>query len=217
MSIGYPSTYNPVFDSYGTLRLTVTNPPQSFTEPLSLGEVKQYLRVDFDDDDALIASLISAAREQAELFQRRVLVRKQYDLTYDYWPGFRVELASPVVSVDLVQYTDVDGHTQELIAGPDYVADLTKQPAIISAPWNTCWPWFSPAPSSSILIRFTAGYGLSDPFWQSAGARLKAGMLLLVSHWYTNRLPFSGGRTAANEFPYGITACLLAGSLKRPR
>ena len=211
---GYFSQFNPAYDSYGTLELTADS-TQFITEPISLSEARQFLRVDFDDDDSLIMSLITAAREQAELLQRRVLVRKQFDLTYDYWPGYRVELASPVVSVDLVEYTDSDGNVHELVSGTDYVADLRKQPAVINTPLNTTWPWFNPAPSSSILIRFTAGYAADDAYWSNGGARVRIGMLLLLSHWYSNRVPVATG--VVTELPFAITMNLSAGSLRRPR
>ncbi len=207
------------YDTYGTLSLTEGAEPQNFVEPLSLADVKNHLRVEpsMTEDDALIQVFMSAAREQAEIMQRRVLVRKQFDLTYDFWPGYRLKLASPVVSVDLVSYKDDTGNTTELVAGIDYIVDLHKQPAILQAPWNACWPSTSLWPSSAILIRFTAGYAADDQFWAGPGARLKAGMLLLISSWYNNRLPFATGISAANEYPYAVTACLSAGSLKRPR
>lgn len=44
------------------------------TEPITLNDAKLYLRVDSDDDNDLIRSLITAAREYAEGFQNRVFV-----------------------------------------------------------------------------------------------------------------------------------------------
>lgn len=213
-----PSLYDCAFDSFGTIQLTCTEDPQIFDEPLDLDTVRQYLRVDGNDEDDLISSLISAAREQAELLQGRVLVRKQFDLSFDYWPGYRIELATPTVSVDLVQYTTSDGSTVNLNEGVDYLVDLRKKPAIIVPPLSSTWPWFSPLPSSSVLIRFTAGYASDDyQFWNGAGAALKAGMLLLISAWFNNRLPFATGVSAIAEYPYAVSACLRNGSLRRPR
>jgi len=38
------------------------------TEPITLAEARTYLKVDYTDEDTLISSLISAVREQVELF-----------------------------------------------------------------------------------------------------------------------------------------------------
>lgn len=209
------AAYDPTFDTYGTLTLTAGQTAP--TEPLTVAEAKQFLRVDHDEDDALIAAFISSARSQAELMQQRVLVRKQYDLTFDYWPSYRIELASPTVSVDLVTYTNSDGVVHTLTSGTDYIADLHKQPAVIASPVYSSWPSFTPQPSSSILIRFTAGYAHTDPFWMNSGSRLKTGMLLLISDWYNNRLPFAAGASAIAKYPDAVQFCFGQGALRRAR
>lgn len=216
---GYPyvSAYDSNFDAYGTLRLTVTDPAQSLTEPIALDEAKTYLRVDsgYTADDTLIGVLISAAREQAEILQNRDLVNKKWDLSFDYWLGYRVRLRAPCVSVDLMQYTDLTGNVTTMQAGIDYVLDLKKEPAVITPPWNRSWPAFTPLPSSAILVRFTSGYAADDPFWSGSGARVKAGMLMLVSSWYENRLPFTPGARNDAELPFAVTSCLTFGALER--
>lgn len=45
-------------------------------EPLTLDDAKNYLKLDFDTDDVLIASVITSAREQAERFCNRCFVAK---------------------------------------------------------------------------------------------------------------------------------------------
>src|SRR5690348_13402944 len=122
---GYPyvSPYDSNFDSYGTLRLTVTEPAQTFAEPLTLDDVKNYLKIDagYSADDDQIMALISAAREQAEILQNRDLVKKQWDLSYDYWPAYRLRLRAPCISIDLMQYTDLTGNVTTMQANTDYV------------------------------------------------------------------------------------------------
>lgn len=49
-------------------------------EPITLERAKLYLRVDSGDDDTLIESLITAAREYAEGFQNRVFVSSDPDV-----------------------------------------------------------------------------------------------------------------------------------------
>lgn len=215
----------PAYDGYGSLNLTQQSPVQTFVEPLTNSEMYSYLKiparspVDPEEDD-FITSMISASREQAEILQGKDLVRKQWDLTYDYWMSYRIQLRSPLVSVDLVQTTDSNGDVAVLQEGPNanYIVDFTKQPGTISPPYNNgTWPTFTPYPSSAVLIRFTSGYSSLDPFWKDSGARIKIGMKLLISAWYNNRMPFEKGAAATQEYPYAVTSCLSYGALTRAR
>jgi len=56
-------------------------------EPITLLEAKQHLRVDVDDDDALIGSLITAARQAAETRTGRQLMTARWKLVLDGFPG----------------------------------------------------------------------------------------------------------------------------------
>lgn len=60
------------------MRATLTVPPTG--EPLTLAEAKLHLRVDLNDDDALITALISAAREQVEFLTGQRLMTQTWDL-----------------------------------------------------------------------------------------------------------------------------------------
>ncbi|HTF64550.1 MAG TPA: hypothetical protein VK638_17850 [Edaphobacter sp.] len=209
-------------DRFGSLSLTDSSPAQSWTEPLDVDLVKDYLKVPFRSpadsfEDMQIGMYISAAREQAEILQGRDLVPKSWDLTFDYWPSFRIRLRDPLKSVDLVTTKDFTGIVTTLNNGTDFIVDTTKHPGIITPPYNMTWPAFSLWPTSSILIRFTSGYSLADPFWNGSGARIKNGMLLLISAWYNNHLPFEKGVSCTNEYPYAVTSCLSYGAMERAR
>jgi hypothetical protein len=56
-------------------------------EPVSLAEAKRHLRVESADDDALIGSLISAARQSAETLTGRQFVTARWKLVLDSFPG----------------------------------------------------------------------------------------------------------------------------------
>lgn len=215
----YISIYDSTYDTYGTLTLTEGDSPQEFTEPLEIDEVKSYLRLSttFTDDDTTLLTLISAAREQAEILQGRDLIRKQWDLSYDYWPEYRVRLRAPTVQVDLVQYKDLTGVTTRMSVDTDFVVDLAKQPGIVTPPWNMSWPAFTPWPSSAITIRFTSGYTNVSQWWSETGSKVKIGMLMLISQWYEQRIPFDKGIGATNEYPFAVTSCLSYGALERAR
>lgn len=205
-------------NTYGSLNLTESSPSQSFEEPLSLDEVKAFLKLPANDDadeDLTLDTLIAAAREQAEILQGRDLVRKQFDLSLDYWRCPEIELRPHLASVDLVRYRDSEGNYTDLAEDSDYVVDVAKQPGIILPPYSKTWPSFTPWPSSAILIRFTAGLATDAAFWNDVGARVKLGMKQLILSWFDQRLPFVKGASAIQEYPYRITALLSFGAVVR--
>jgi uncharacterized phiE125 gp8 family phage protein len=55
-------------------------------EPLSLDEARDYLRVETNDDDALIGALIAGARIHVEAQTRRALITQSWRLSLDAWP-----------------------------------------------------------------------------------------------------------------------------------
>jgi uncharacterized phiE125 gp8 family phage protein len=52
--------------------IQIVTPPAS--EPLTLAEVKEFLRVDHSDDDATLAIFITAARQLCESYTRNGVV-----------------------------------------------------------------------------------------------------------------------------------------------
>ena len=205
----------------GSLNLTETSPPQSFLEPLALEEVISYLGIPERSpadpmEDLQLETFISAARDIAEFHQGRDLVEKQYDLSLYGFPCREIELRDGLASVDLVQYRDSDGGLHEF---EHYIVDKARHPGVVMPPYGESWPSFTAWPSSPVLIRFTAGYPPNHPFWTSGpGARIKQGMLMLISGWFNNRIPFQEhGNQAIQEYPYAVTACLSYGALVRVR
>jgi uncharacterized phiE125 gp8 family phage protein len=227
----YPSTYGGPYGNlvtYGTLNLTdwsVLSPPsvQTFEEPLDLADVLTYLKLDAGDlDSEMVQADITAARSIAETLQGRDLVRKQWDLTRDYWPcgvgGVHrgaVELRPHLVAVDLVRRRDSNGAYTDLVENTEYVVDASKQPGLIVPPYNAWWPSYTPWPSSSLLIRFTCGLSLDSQFWSGPGQAVRAGMRRLISDWHSNRLPRVLQRGETLALPDPITSMLSFGSLKR--
>ena len=113
------------------LALTETSPIQSFVEPLTLAQAKAFLNLpeyspSDTEADALIESMISAAREVAEGLQGRDLVAKQWDLTLDSFPGGAISLRDNLESVDLVRYISSDGSEVTLAEATDYIVDDRK-------------------------------------------------------------------------------------------
>lgn len=82
------------------------------SEPISLDEAKNYLKIDFDTEDDLIAEMITSAREQAELFCNRSFVPKTIEFsTTDFedavllpFPNHK-EITSVSIDGESVDYT----------------------------------------------------------------------------------------------------------------
>lgn len=214
--------------SYGTLELTQASPAQTFAEPLEVAEVGAFLRLSDEEwhlEENTLAGMISAAREMAEGLQGRDLIVKQWDLSRDYWPygptwqQIQIELRGPLISVDLVKYRDSGGAYTALVENTDYVVDTSKTPGVIRPPYSAWWPSYAPWPSSSLLIRFTSGMDATDQFWSGPGARVKIGMKMLISEWFSNRLPriLGRGETLAMPDPTLDPITLLMSSGAVPR
>lgn len=93
-------------------------------EPVSLAEVKAYLRLDHTDDDDLINDLIEAARDAAEMYLRQSLITQTWLLTYDDNIPFHVDLphgptqsvVSLVAEAEDTSTTTVNAQAYKLLA-----------------------------------------------------------------------------------------------------
>jgi len=64
------------------------------SEPVTLADAKTHLRVDINDDDALITALIVSARQQAEQICRRAFISQQWVVTMDRFPAPAMNVGS---------------------------------------------------------------------------------------------------------------------------
>lgn len=67
---------------------------QPASEPVTLADAKTHLRVDINDDDALITALIVSARQQAEQICRRAFISQQWKVTMDRFPAPAMNVGS---------------------------------------------------------------------------------------------------------------------------
>lgn len=167
-----------------------------YAEPVSLDEMKLHLRVDIDDDDTLITSIILAAREQVETVTQRQLVAATWKLYLDEFPctssvdvfGGVIRLGhSPVMLVDSIQYVDTNGVTQTL-ATSVYTVDVNTEPARIVLAYNQVWP-ATRAQLNAVTITYISGH--ATPFTRSDNDLIMKGGQYAVGERV--RLTNSGG------------------------
>src|SRR5690606_41674526 len=84
-------------------------------EPLSLEDAKNFLRVEHETDDELIAALIAAARGEIELATRRVLLTQTWRIVLHRWPAPRriVSPVNPLRTLAAVRVFDAEGGSIE--------------------------------------------------------------------------------------------------------
>jgi uncharacterized phiE125 gp8 family phage protein len=166
-------------------------------EPLSLIEAKNHLRVEAPEDDALIAALIAAARDQLEGETSRQLVTATWRLSLDCFPAVIRLPISPVQSVSSIQYLDANEVLQTLSASV-YVVDTDRKPARIAPAYGEVWPTTLPQ-INAVKVTFVAGYGTPAAVPES----IKEALKLMIGHWYENREASITG-TIVTALPDGI-------------
>lgn len=177
------------------MRRYIVNRPT--VEPLTLVEAKHWLRVDHNDDDGLIASLITAARERIEARTGRMLMAQLWRVVLDRWPSDgRLALPiMPVLSVMAVRILDADNNAAS-IASTLYSLEAGLEPAVLMVQ-NVPQPGRS---RNGIEIDVVAGYGIAAA---ECPQPLRHAMRLLVAQAYGLRGPERAqeeSASLANEF-----------------
>jgi uncharacterized phiE125 gp8 family phage protein len=100
----YSPSIGEIMTSYPPRLLTLITPPTS--EPITLAEAKLFLRVDGNTEDALISSLIIAARQKAEAWLRRSLLSQVWKIQQALPDTTKITLPlAPIQEILLVQVT----------------------------------------------------------------------------------------------------------------
>jgi uncharacterized phiE125 gp8 family phage protein len=151
-------------------------------EPVSLAEVKAYLRIDGTDFDTLLTGLIKAAREYCENFQNRAFVTQTWELTMDEFPDLPLKLPKPPLqSVVSIKYTDQNG--AETVFDPsNYLVDPVSEPGRIAFAYGKSWPSVTLQPVNGVKIQFVAGYGAAS----AVPENVKQAMMIFVANRFEN-------------------------------
>lgn len=160
-------------------------------EPVTLAELKTHCRVDHDDDNAYLASAITAARQHVERFTGKTLVSTTYDLLYDEFPSGPLEIPrGPLQSVTGVYYIDATTGLEVTLAADKYEVDTASDPGWI-APGADGWP-DAKETINAVRVRFVAGYGATA---SDEPAPLGFAIMQLAAHWYERREAVGYGDT----------------------
>ena len=164
-------------------------------EPVSLADMKAHLRVDFSDDDELIAAQIIEARAWMEKALNLTLVQQTFDAVLPCFFSTIEFPAAPLTSVVSIKYWNDDSpSTQTTLATTEespivssglYRVDLTRAQIYLAD--GQVWPTAVPR-HDAVTIRVTLGPApAGSPLSADTPAPLKAALKLLVGDMYENR------------------------------
>ncbi len=144
-------------------------------EPVLLAEARLQCKIDSDDTthDALINSLITAAREFAEHYTGRALAPQTLEAALDGFPDADyIDLPMPpVTSVTSIKYTDTAGAEQTLSSGA-YARSTYGLGSRVNLAANGTWPSTQDV-ADAVRVLFVTGY-------TTAPKAVKAAILLHV-------------------------------------
>jgi uncharacterized phiE125 gp8 family phage protein len=169
------------------------------TEPVLLDEAKDYLRIDHDDEDELVESLIRAARHLVEAASGQMLIHQDWRLSLSAWPVMgRLRLPlEPLDAILAARVFDAGGAAQPLALSTLAIDAGSRPPAILTV-------GAVPQPGralNGIEIDVRVGHGASRA---EVPPPLRHAVLRLMAHWFENRGDATDERVAA--MPGDVTA-----------
>lgn len=153
------------------------------TEPISLQDAKEWLNIDYDDQDSIIDSIIKAARLKIERRCGVSIALKQYRVKLSEF-GDTIEFPMhPIVSIDAISYIDLSGDEQEidpsvytLIEGDEpYIYPLEP------------WPLDVATRPDAVSVEFTSGIDIEDSPPDEVPDDLLQAMRLEIGAMFENR------------------------------
>lgn len=170
-------------------------------QPVSLAEVKDHLRIEHDDDDAIINALIAAATTHLDGYGGilgRCIMQQKWKVSADRFCSRRIDLPFENNSAVVVKYFD-NAAQEQTVAATDYevLTDTLGSYVLMSV----AFPHVDLA-------------NTHDPAWVEivSGAQttvevpenLKLGIKMLIATWYEHR----DGGNAGPGLPVGVEQVL---------
>jgi len=179
------------FEKANLVALAVDSEGNEIVEPITLDEAKEHLNLKgvIDDNDAMILSMITAAREMAEGKLNRTLVRRVREVAAPTWGKIALH-KPPFVQLESVSYFDADGQSFDVDASDLSVSSI-REPATVSLRYGFSAPQLA-RQDEAIIVRYTAGYAPGQ-----VPRMIVQWMLLAIGAMYENREAVVAGVSVA--------------------
>jgi len=195
--------------------------------PVSVSELKEFLRIDNNTEDTLLERLLKAAVKRLEAEAKVKFVSQVWDIFYDSWPASdgcskapwwdgtrdgpitmlsnskarKIELPfGPTIAVTNVScYADADD-AETVMSASEYSVDLISMRGRIALRYGSLWPSVVMRPLNGVRVRATVGFGAAA----DVPEELKQAVLITAVKLYENR-----GDVADDNFTIPNTALAL--------
>lgn len=169
-------------------------------EPLTVPDLKDFLRVTHDAEDALLGRLITTARQMVESAASRILLTQAWRIVRDAWPpsGLLLPPLAPVVAIAAARLRHGDGGETALPLSA-FTLRGDRTPAVIAVQRANV-----PEPDRAvggIEFDLVLGYGAAP---EDVPGDLVQAVRLLAAHLYERREEAG----VAGLLPDGVAALL---------
>lgn len=151
-------------------------------EPVSLAEARAFLRLDGDAEDALVQTLVTAARLHVEAITARAMIAQTWRLVLDAWPPDGAVRLPVGPALSLVAVTAFDDQDDPHELGPDQFTLDAQTPRLLLPARIEGMPTLRRR--LGLEIDWVAGFGETA---EAVPADLRHAMLVLVAYWFDNR------------------------------
>lgn len=158
-----------------------------------LAELKQWLGITRNTEDALLAGLLKAALDLCEAFTGQVPLAQTIEERVPPQHGLNLLTARPVRAIAAVEVVAADG-SRTVLSALDYSAE-------IAACGTASFRLLAPAAGRALAVRLVAGIAAD---WASLPPALRQGIIRLAAYHYRDR-DADGQRTPAPP-PVSVTA-----------
>ena len=149
--------------------------------PVSLAELKAFLRIGTGEEDALLAGLVRSAAETCEAFTGRLLIARPVEETIAASTGWTRLGTGPASAIETVAALAADGTAIPLPAG-DYAIDIDAA----AEGWVRLT---APRDEKRVRVGYRAGLAEGPNGLPEA---VRQGVVRLAAHLYVHRDPADG-------------------------
>ncbi len=155
-------------------------------EPVTVAELKTYMRLDTSAEDDLIEGFITAVREAAEEWLGRSLLSQTITMSLDFWPNEVIRLPRPLlISVTEIRTLD-ESDSETTYSSSNYYVRTIPEPGEIALIQGASFPENTERDHGGYEIEFVAGYGTSA---SDVPNSIRQGIKLWAALIYENRVP----------------------------